>query len=65
VELAQFVGINDLLGIPRRSVLGIMIGNTASWGDVVMYAAGGVLTWFAHTRIWRERGSDPDADHRN
>lgn len=55
VELAQLMRINDLLGVPRDSMLGIMIGNTASWSDVAMYAIGAALAWLLHTRVWRER----------
>jgi len=40
VEMAQFFNIIKLLNIPPRSFLGILIGNTFSFEDLICYFAG-------------------------
>jgi hypothetical protein len=45
VELLQLINIVDLLGIPKGSVVAIMIGSTFSAHDIFCYAAGCALVY--------------------
>jgi len=45
IELAQLARIAELLGLKRGSVLYVLIGNTFSLMDIVMYVFGGALAW--------------------
>ena len=40
VELLQLVDVVNLLGIPRGSLLAILIGSTFSFPDIICYAVG-------------------------
>lgn len=40
VELLQLINVVDLLGIPKGSVVAIMIGSTFSYPDIICYAVG-------------------------
>lgn len=40
VELLQLINVVDLLGIPKGSVVAIMIGSTFSFPDIICYAVG-------------------------
>lgn len=43
VEALQYVHLADALGLRKGGVLAIVIGSTASVGDLGMYVVGGVL----------------------
>lgn len=43
VELLQAVNFIDILEIGRNSTLGIIIGSTCDWKDILCYLAGTVL----------------------
>jgi len=43
VELIQAVNLTDILEIRRNSTLGIIIGSTFDWKDILCYLAGTVL----------------------
>lgn len=43
VELLQAVDLIDILEIGRNSTLGIIIGSTCDWKDILCYLAGTVL----------------------
>jgi len=42
-EVLQYVHLADLLGLKRGSLAYIVLGNSFSWSDLLMYAIGGVL----------------------
>lgn len=42
-ELLQYIHLADMLGLKPGSFLSIVIGNTFSFSDLVMYLLGGVL----------------------
>lgn len=43
IEILQYVNIVKILGISPHGILGIMIGNTFSWWDILSYAGGYVI----------------------
>ena len=45
VELLQLVKIVDLLGIPRDSIVAIMVGTSFSFIDIICYAVGCGITY--------------------
>ncbi len=51
VETLQFFHIADVLGLPRGSLLSILIGNSFSWMDILMYLAGSLTSYFSDTRF--------------
>ena len=40
VEIAQYFQVIRLLGVPDRSVIGIIIGGTFDWTDILCYGIG-------------------------
>jgi hypothetical protein len=40
IELLQYFRLADVLGLPRGSVLSIILGTSFSWGDILMYFLG-------------------------
>ncbi|MFC7421212.1 DUF2809 domain-containing protein [Iodobacter arcticus] len=53
VEGLQYIHLVDLLGLQKGSVLYIVIGNTFSPHDLLMYIIGGVLAWGLDQAIFR------------
>lgn len=45
VELMQYFDICGILGIPKDSLLAVIIGTTGLWGDVLCYGAGALLLY--------------------
>ena len=45
VWLPAAVGSLGILGIPRGILLGILLGSSADWGDMLCYAAGTALIY--------------------
>ena len=46
-ELLQYYNLCGLLGIPKGSLLGILLGSSADWADIACYAVGIVLIYAA------------------
>lgn len=46
-EVLQYFDLCGLLGIAKGSLLGILLGSSADFGDIVCYAAGVVLIYAA------------------
>ena len=44
-EMLQYFNLCGLLGIPKRSLLGILLGSSADLGDIVCYAVGVLLIY--------------------
>ena len=40
IEVLQYFHIGDLLGLPRGSILSIILGTNFSWTDILMYFLG-------------------------
>ena len=56
VEVSQYFHLADALGLPRGSLLSILMGNTFSLGDIAMYFAGTATAYVAD--LWlAQRGS--------
>ena len=51
VELLQLVKIVDLLGIPRASIVAIMVGTSFSFIDIICYAVGCGITYITELII--------------
>ena len=52
IETLQFFHIADLLGLQRGSLLSILIGNSFSWIDLLMYLGGSLTSYFTDTRLF-------------
>lgn len=48
VECLQYFHIADALGLPPGHLARIIIGSTFSGWDILMYAAGCMLSWMVH-----------------
>jgi hypothetical protein len=55
VELLQYIHLADLLGLQRGSILYIVIGNTFSAMDLLMYLVGGLLAVGADVLLFNGR----------
>ncbi len=51
VELLQLANIVDLLGIPRGSVIAIIIGTSFSFVDIICYAVGCIIVYLTELII--------------
>ena len=51
VELLQYLHLADLLGLQKGSLLYIVVGNTFSYSDLLMYSIGGVLAAWLDVRV--------------
>jgi hypothetical protein len=51
VEGAQYVHLVDTLGLRRRSLLAVLIGNSFSWSDILMYFLGCLTSWQVDARL--------------
>ena len=54
-ELLQYFDLCGLLGIPKGSLLGILLGSSADFADILCYAVGTVLIYLAEWFILRIR----------
>jgi hypothetical protein len=54
-ELLQFLHLADLLGLKPGSLPYIVLGNTFSWSDLLMYSIGGVLAAWFDIRVFQKR----------
>jgi len=50
-EALQYLHLADLLGLKKGSLLYIVLGNTFSWSDLLMYSIGGVLAAWLDVRV--------------
>jgi hypothetical protein len=50
VEISQYFHLADALGLPRGSLLSVILGNSFSWGDILMYFLGCVTSCVADSR---------------
>lgn len=48
VEFSQYFHLADLLGFARGSLISILLGNTFSWQDMLMYALGSLAAYAWH-----------------
>ena len=44
-EILQYFNLCGMLGIPKGSLLGILLGSSADFGDILCYAAGTLLIY--------------------
>lgn len=51
VEASQYVHLAERLGFAKGSVMHVLLGNTFSAMDLLMYAIGGVLAWALDRRF--------------
>lgn len=56
-EVLQYLHLADLLGLKKGSVPYIVLGNTFSWSDLLMYSIGGVLAAWLDARVL-QKGRD-------
>lgn len=54
-EVLQYLHLADLLGLKRGSLLYIVLGNTFSASDLLMYAIGGLLAAWLDLRVLQKR----------
>jgi hypothetical protein len=54
-EVLQYLHLADLLGLKQGSLLYIVLGNTFSWSDLLMYSIGGVLVAWLDVRVLQKR----------
>jgi hypothetical protein len=54
-ELLQYLHLADLLGLKKGSLLYIVLGNTFSSSDLLMYSIGGVLAAWLDVRVLQRR----------
>ncbi len=55
VEVLQYLHLADLLGLKQGSLPYVVLGNTFSYSDLLMYAIGGVLTAWLDVRVLQKR----------
>jgi hypothetical protein len=54
-EILQYLHLADLLGLKKGSLPYIVLGNTFSWSDLLMYSIGGVLAAWLDVRVLQKR----------
>jgi hypothetical protein len=54
-EVLQYLHLADLLGLKKGSLPYIVLGNTFSWSDLLMYSIGGVLAAWLDVRVLQKR----------
>ena len=55
-EILQYFDLCGLLGIPKGSLPGILLGSSADFADILCYAAGTLLIYMAEWIILKIRG---------
>ena len=59
VELLQAVDLTGILEVRRNSLLGIIIGSTCDWKDILCYLTGAVLILgWNYKKIWGKVNGD-------
>lgn len=53
VEVLQYVGIVEILGVQDNAFLRTLIGTSFSWADILCYAVGGVVLAAWEVCVWR------------
>jgi hypothetical protein len=53
--LLQYLHLADLLGLKAGSLPYIVLGNTFSWSDLLMYCVGGALAAWFDVRVLQKR----------
>lgn len=51
VEISQYFHLTDALGLRRGSLVSVLLGNSFSWGDIVMYALGCATSYAIDSRF--------------
>ena len=51
VEVSQYFHLADALGLPRGSLLSVLLGNSFSWLDLLMYLLGCVTSYILDSRF--------------
>jgi hypothetical protein len=54
-ELLQYLHLADRLGLQHGGLLSIILGNTFSWSDLLMYSIGGLLAAWLDARVLQKR----------
>ena len=54
-EVFQYLHLADLLGLKQGSLPYIVLGNTFSWSDLLMYSAGAILAAWLDLRVLQKR----------
>jgi hypothetical protein len=54
-EILQYLHLADLLGLKQGSVPYVVLGNTFSYSDLLMYGIGGVLAAWLDVRVLQKR----------
>jgi hypothetical protein len=62
-EVLQYLHLADLLGLKNGSLLSIVLGNTFSYLDLLMYYIGGILAAWFDVRVLQKRRA-PDSCRR-
>jgi hypothetical protein len=60
-EVLQYVHLVDLLGVKKGSLPYIVLGNTFSSSDLLMYSIGGVLAAWLDVGLLQKRRASPKA----
>ena len=60
-EFLQYLHLADLLGLKKGSLPYIILGNTFSWPDLLMYSIGGMLAAWLDLRVLQKRRAAPTA----
>jgi hypothetical protein len=59
-EVLQYLHLADLLGLKKGSLPYVVLGNTFSWSDLVMYSIGGVLAAWLDVRLLQKHLANSD-----
>lgn len=54
VEVLQYFKLADILQLPRGSWQYTVLGNTFSWADIICYAVGCAIVYFAERKITKK-----------
>ena len=54
-ELLQYLHLADRLGLQHGGLPSIILGNTFSWSDLLMYSIGGLLAAWLDVRVLQKR----------
>jgi len=46
IEILQYFHLGDVLGLPRGSLLSVLLGTHFSWGDILMYFLGCLTSYY-------------------
>ncbi|PQL96058.1 ribosomal maturation YjgA family protein [Apibacter adventoris] len=55
VEISQYFHIVDILEI-KNKILRIAIGNSFSWGDILVYILGAITCYYFDSKIFNKKG---------